>query len=66
MFKVLISSLFPQMFSTIVEFYGDILYSNESDNYYITYNDSLTGDVEYMYLYEIEDDTYVFGRIEIH
>lgn len=54
------------MFSTIVEFYGDILYSNESDNYYITYNDSLTGDVEYMYLYEIEDDTYVFGRIEIH
>ena len=66
MFKVLISSLFPQMFSTIVEFYGDILYSNESDNYYITYKDSLTGDVEYMYLYEIEDDTYVFGRIEIH
>lgn len=45
-------------YSTIVEFYGDILYSYESDNYYITYNDSLAGDVEYMYLYEIEDDTY--------
>lgn len=45
-------------YSTIVEFYGDILYSNESDNYYITYNDSLAGDVEYIYLYEIEDDTY--------
>ena len=45
-------------YSTIVEFYGDILYSYESDNYYITYNDSLAGDVEYIYLYEIEDDTY--------
>lgn len=65
MFKVLISSLFPQMFSTIVEFYGDILYSNESDNYYITYNDSLTGDVEYMYLYEIEDDTYKVKMAEV-
>lgn len=52
-------------YSTIVEFYGDILYSNESDNYFITYNDSLTGDVEYMYLYEIEDDTYKVKMAEV-
>lgn len=52
-------------YSTIVEFYGDILYSNESDNYYITYNESLTGDVEYMYLYEIEDDTYKIKMTEV-
>ena len=52
-------------YSTIVEFYGDILYSYESDNYYITYNDSLAGDVEYIYLYEIEDDTYKVKMAEV-
>ena len=39
-------------YSSIIEFYGDVIYSNESDRYYITYNDFLPGETEYINLYE--------------
>lgn len=46
-------------YSSIINFYGDISYSNESKKYYITYNDSLNMNLEYIDLYEIDKNNYM-------
>lgn len=45
-------------YSSIIEFYGDIIYSNESNRYFIIYNDFLPEDIEYINLYEILKEDY--------
>ncbi|CDI50597.1 helicase domain-containing protein [Clostridium tetani 12124569] len=52
-------------YSTIIDFYGDISYSNESGKYYVTYNDSLTRKLEYIDLYEIEENKYNVGMADM-
>lgn len=51
-------------YSSIVEFYGDILYSNKTDRYYITYNDSLGVELEHINLYEVDDKKYKVKMID--
>lgn len=52
-------------YSNIVQFYGDISYSNESNRYYITYNESLINNIEHINLYEIEETSYKVQMAEI-
>lgn len=53
-------------YSKIIEFYGDISYSNESGKYYITYNDFFDNKFEHIDLYELEKDKYMVEMIDIN
>lgn len=45
-------------YSSIIEFYGDIIYSNESGRYFVTYNNFLPEGIEHIDLYETIKEDY--------
>lgn len=45
-------------YSNITKFYCDITYSRANDNYYVTYNDLFSHELDIIKLYEIENEDY--------
>lgn len=52
-------------YSSVVDFYGDISYSTESEKYYITYNDSLDMNLEYIDLYEVDKNSHMVEMTDV-
>ncbi|MBU3227083.1 DEAD/DEAH box helicase [Clostridium algidicarnis] len=52
------------VYSVITDFYGEISYSNETNQYYIVYNDSLSRDIGHMNLYEIKENEHAVEMVD--
>lgn len=59
-----IDDKYKEEYENITRFYGDISYSNNSKNYYITYSDSIAKDLEHINLYRLTGDKYNVGIID--